>query len=61
MNIDSTAYNKDTSFWAGIRPVPLTKYEIKSYQKADSLAVVAKVEKEEGKETKGAKKKANFQ
>ncbi|MDF1866586.1 MAG: DUF5686 and carboxypeptidase regulatory-like domain-containing protein [Saprospiraceae bacterium] len=40
MEIDSTAQNRDTAFWAKIRPVPLTKFEVKSYQKVDSLALV---------------------
>lgn len=61
MEIDSAAQNKDTAFWAAIRPVPLTTYEVKSYRTTDSLAVVAKAEKTEGKETKSAKKKVKFE
>lgn len=40
MEIDSSAYDQDSTFWAKIRPIPLTEYEVKSYQKVDSLAVV---------------------
>ncbi|MCB0662629.1 MAG: carboxypeptidase-like regulatory domain-containing protein, partial [Saprospiraceae bacterium] len=44
--IDSTAYNKDSSYWASIRPIPLTKYEVRSYEKVDSIAIVEKAEKD---------------
>lgn len=44
--VDSTAYEKDSVYWASIRPVPLTEIESRSYEKLDSLA---KVEKEEAK------------
>ncbi len=42
--IDSTAYNNDSTFWAKIRPVPLSVYEKKGYQVTDSLT--AKYERE---------------
>ncbi|MBS1489458.1 MAG: carboxypeptidase-like regulatory domain-containing protein [Bacteroidetes bacterium] len=35
--VDSTAYKKDSSFWANIRPAPLDKEEIRGYKKTDSL------------------------
>lgn len=38
MTIDSTAYKYDSTYWAEIRPVPLTKYEKKGYIVSDSLA-----------------------
>lgn len=38
--IDSGAYKKDSSYWAQVRPVPLTREEQKGYEKADSLAVI---------------------
>ena len=47
MTIDSTAYKSDSTYWAKIRPVPLSQMEVKSYQKLDSMAVVE--EKEESK------------
>lgn len=46
MTVDSTAYKQDSSYWATIRPVPLTDMESNSYQKLDSMAVVEKEEKE---------------
>lgn len=53
--IDSTAYTRDSSYWDSIRPIPLTKYEVKSYQKVDSIAIVEKVEKDSAQ----AKKEEN--
>jgi hypothetical protein len=35
--VDSTAYNNDSTYWAKIRPVPLSKYEVKGYHKLDSM------------------------
>jgi hypothetical protein len=45
-NIDSTAYEKDSMYWATIRPVPLTEIETRSYEKLDSLAKAEKAEEE---------------
>ncbi|MEO9966302.1 MAG: DUF5686 and carboxypeptidase regulatory-like domain-containing protein [Reichenbachiella sp.] len=42
--IDSLAYKKDSTFWQTVRPVPLSDYEIKGYQKMDSMALVEKRE-----------------
>lgn len=57
--IDSMARKKDSTYWATIRPIPLTKYEIKGYSTTDSLNQVQKTkdEKEEltGKNTKSQK------
>lgn len=36
--VDSTAYNNDSTYWAKIRPVPLSKYEVKGYHKLDSMS-----------------------
>ncbi len=44
MTIDSTAYQHDSTYWASIRPVPLSEMEVKSYQKLDSLAIAEKNE-----------------
>lgn len=55
-NIDSGAYKKDSAYWAELRPVPLTKLEIRGYQKMDSLAVVQR-KKEEGDTLKASKHK----
>ena len=38
--VDSTARKRDSVYWESIRPIPLTDYELKGYQKADSLAQV---------------------
>jgi hypothetical protein len=55
-SIDSGAYKHDSAYWAQVRPVPLTKEEIKGYKKSDSLAVVEK-KKSEGDTTKASKHK----
>ncbi|HMG91630.1 MAG TPA: DUF5686 and carboxypeptidase regulatory-like domain-containing protein [Chryseolinea sp.] len=54
--IDSMAYKKDSAYWAEMRPVPLTKIEMRGYQKIDSMAVVEK-KKEEGDTLKRSKHK----
>lgn len=48
--VDSNAYNQDSSFWADMRPLPLTDYEIKGYVKRDSIAKIEIREQEEAKE-----------
>ena len=40
--VDSLATKRDSSYWAVIRPIPLTKAEVKGYFIADSTAVVEK-------------------
>lgn len=40
--IDSGAYKKDSSYWSIVRPIPLTKEEVKGYEKTDSMALVKK-------------------
>ena len=52
--IDSGAYKKDSVYWAEMRPIPLTKIEVKGYQKMDSMAVVQR-KKAEGDTTKASK------
>lgn len=54
--IDSGAYKKDSLYWSELRPVPLTKLEIRGYQKMDSMAVVER-KKEQGDTTKASKHK----
>lgn len=59
--IDSGAYKKDSSFWALIRPIPLTVEEQKGYAITDSLAVEDR-KKEEGDTVKrSSKNKKGFQ
>jgi hypothetical protein len=56
---DSLKSTLDTAYWNTIRPVPLTKLEIKGYQKADSLAQIER-KKQEG-DTVKQKKHKGFQ
>jgi hypothetical protein len=53
---DSISFKKDSSYWNAIRPVPLTKLEIKGYIKIDSLAEIEK-KKEQGDTVKTRKHK----
>ncbi|MDX1627826.1 MAG: DUF5686 and carboxypeptidase regulatory-like domain-containing protein [Fulvivirga sp.] len=46
MKVDSLAYERDSAYWAGIRPVPLTEREIRGYEVTDSIAQVKKNESE---------------
>lgn len=57
--IDSGAFKKDSAYWNALRPVPLTRDEIRGYEKSDSLATIEK-KKEEGDTTKQSKH-AGFQ
>lgn len=36
--IDSMAYRRDSAYWAEIRPIPLTLYEVRGYQRVDSIS-----------------------
>ena len=38
--IDSTAYKRDSAYWQTMRPLPLTDYEVKGYQRLDSIAAI---------------------
>jgi hypothetical protein len=55
-NIDSLAYKKDSSYWTTIRPIPLTKEEVKGYEKSDSIAKIDRA-KAEGDTLKPSKHK----
>ncbi|MBS1486155.1 MAG: carboxypeptidase-like regulatory domain-containing protein [Bacteroidetes bacterium] len=55
-SVDSTAYKKDSTFWANIRPAPLDKEEIRGYKKTDSLSQVQR-KREEGDTLKSKKHK----
>ncbi len=54
--IDSAAYKKDSLYWAEVRPIPLTREEIRGYEKSDSLAAVERA-KNEGDTLKASKHK----
>ena len=58
MVIDSTAYDFNPSYWAEIRPIPLSKYEVRGYEKMDSMAVAEK--EEQLKDSLKAERKKNF-
>lgn len=45
--IDSTAYKYDSAYWQSIRPLPLTDYEVKGYQRQDSIAAIPPAPKED--------------
>ena len=36
-DIDSLAYKRDSTYWDAIRPIPLTRYEVKGYRVMDSI------------------------
>lgn len=38
--IDSTAYEKDSTYWEDVRPMPLTDYEERGYARMDSIAAL---------------------
>jgi len=51
MEIDSNAYRQDSAFWAEVRPIPLTDYEVKGYEWQDSIT---RAEDEKAEETAGS-------
>ena len=59
IKIDSTANKSDSAYWAHIRPVPLTDYEIKGYYIMDSTSLAEK-SKAEG-DTLVKNKRSSFQ
>lgn len=59
-SVDSTAYKKDSTFWADTRPVPLDKEEVRGYKKTDSIYEVQR-KRDEGDTLKSKKKHKGFQ
>ena len=57
--VDSSAYKKDSSFWAETRPVALSKQEERGYVINDSMSVVER-KREEGDTLKSRKGKKGF-
>ena len=55
-SVDSLAYKKDSTFWNDMRPTPLTKDEVKGYQKEDSLNDIER-KKNEGDTLRNSSKK----
>ncbi len=54
--VDSLAYKKDSIFWAEMRPVQLTKEEVRGYKVNDSISEVQR-KREEGDSLKPSKSK----
>lgn len=54
--VDSLAYKQDSTFWAEIRPVQLTKEEVRGYHVNDSISEIQK-RREEGDSLKPSKSK----
>ncbi len=54
--VDSLASKRDSTYWAAIRPVPLTQYEVRGYVYQDSIAKVEKA-KENPDSVRAAKSK----
>lgn len=58
IEVDSLARRRDSAYWEAIRPVPLTKQEVKGYERLDSLAIVeAEKEAADSLESVGRRKK----
>jgi len=60
--VDSSAYKKDSTFWADMRPTPLSKEEVRGYEVNDSIAEEER-KKQEGDtlRNRNSKNKAGFQ
>lgn len=54
--VDSLAYKKDSTFWAEMRPVQLTKEEVRGYKVNDSISEVQR-RRDEGDSLKPSKSK----
>ncbi|SMG50429.1 CarboxypepD_reg-like domain-containing protein [Marivirga sericea] len=54
--VDSSAFNQDSVFWAQIRPIPLSTDETRGYAKLDSINVVQEI-KASKDSTKNVKKR----
>src|SRR5260221_587573 len=58
-SVDSTAYKKDSIYWADIRPAPLDKEEVRGYKKTDSIGEVQR-KRDEGDTLKSKRKHKGF-
>jgi hypothetical protein len=61
VTVDSGAYKKDSTYWAVIRPIPLTEEEIKGYRITDSLAIEERKKEEGDTLMRSANNKEGFQ
>ncbi len=59
ISVDSLASKKDSIYWEEIRPVPLSKQEVRSYVKLDSIAVVEELKISQPDSVKSKRKKAS--
>ena len=59
LEVDSLAGKKDSTYWATIRPVPLSKIEKKSYAKLDSIAIAEEAKKSAPDTVKSEPKKSS--
>ncbi|ADR21808.1 hypothetical protein MATR_05590 [Marivirga tractuosa] len=57
--VDSGAYNQDSTFWAQVRPIPLSSDEARGYAKVDSLNIIQDQKAE--KDSIANVKKSSFQ
>lgn len=57
--VDSTAYKQDSTYWAEVRPIPLTALEVRGYVRQDSIAKVEKAEAELEADSVKVNKKSN--
>jgi hypothetical protein len=61
-SVDSLAYKKDSTFWTEMRPTPLTKEEVRGYEKEDSVHEVERKRNEgDTLRNSSAKNKRGFQ
>jgi len=63
-SVDSMAYKKDSTFWADIRPAPLSKEEVRGYKVNDSISEVDRRNQEGDtlrNKKQNSKNKAGFQ
>lgn len=44
--VDSGAYRRDSLYWSHVRPIPLTREEIKGYEKTDSVSAIGQAKAE---------------
>ncbi len=64
--IDSNAHKRDDRYWQEVRPIPLTTYEVRGYQRMDSMETVQNATAQDSSSTdslsttSSSKKKSSF-